>query len=174
MSAIDNRFWMSWVGAAAMAVVSVGLMACNDDDDDATSPVVVVITNQVTGVVTTNVVASAGNNDAAAPNGVAANYAQVAGKWNGVFGSDEGQGHMDLELLQTADAVTGQFYLVNGGSGQVGNASGLVTGDHLVVMLSVNGSAAWIELDGHVNASSTAYIGNWSGSFGTGTFALQK
>ena len=38
----------------------------------------------------------------------------------------------------------------------------------------VRASSGRIELDGHVNASSTAYIGNWSGSFGTGTFALQK
>lgn len=41
-------------------------------------------------------------------------------------------------------------------------------------MLTVNGSPAWIELDGHVNASSSAYIGDWNGTFGSGTFALQK
>jgi len=176
MRALDGRFWMSWVGVAAIVVASGGLVACDDDDDAEVQTVVVVQTNRVTGAVTTNVVAVADGGDAAAaPAGeAAANYAQVAGAWNGVFGSNEGTGHLDLELDQTADAVTGQFYLTNGGPGQVGNATGIVMGDHLVVMLSVSGSDAWIELDGHVNASSTAYLGNWNGSFGAGTFSLQK
>ncbi|NLG34787.1 MAG: hypothetical protein GX548_05485 [Lentisphaerae bacterium] len=184
MSASNHRFWMSWVGAAAMVAASGGLMACSDDDEDGEPQTVVVVqTNRVTGAVTTNVVVVADaddDDDAAAPapeveveNG-AVNVAQVAGEWNGVFQSDEGQGHLDLELIQTADAVAGQFFLANGGAGQVGHATGIVLGDHLVVMLTVNGSDGWIELDGQVNATSSAYTGDWNGSFGTGTFALQK
>ena len=173
MNALKNRFWMKWVGVAMLGVASGGLMACGGDDEEEAPTVVVVITNQVTGVVVTNVAAPAATNNPAAP--VAApSTAQVAGEWNGAFTSDEGTGHLDLDLLQTADAVTGQFFLTNGGPGQVGNATGTVAGDHLVVKLTVTGSPAWIDLDGHVNASSTAYTGNWSGSFGTGTFALQK
>ena len=174
MGACDRRFWMRWAGVLAMTVAGAGLMACNDDDDDPATATVVV-TNQVTGAVTTNAVAvPAGNNDAAAPGGEGAGHASVAGTWNGVFGSDEGQGHLDLELVQAADAVSGQFFLSRGAGGQAGNAAGTVTGDRLVVRLTVNGSAAWIKLDGHVNASSTAYEGNWTGSFGSGAFALQK
>ena len=33
MRALDGRFWMSWVGVAAMVVASGGLVACDDDDD---------------------------------------------------------------------------------------------------------------------------------------------
>ncbi len=174
MNALKNRFWMNWVGVAMLGVASGGLMACGGDDEEEAPTVVVVITNQVTGVVVTNVAAPAATNNPAAPVAAGPSTAQVAGEWNGAFTSDEGTGHLDLDLLQTADAVTGQFFLTNGGPGQVGNATGTVAGDHLVVKLTVTGSPAWIDLDGHVNASSTAYTGNWSGSFGTGTFALQK
>ena len=175
MSALNKRFWMSWASVAVLGLASSGLMACGGGDDEEEAPtVVVVVTNHVTGVVVTNVVAPAATNNPAAPVAEIPSTSQVAGEWNGAFTSDEGTGHLDLDLLQTADAVTGQFFLTNGGPGQVGNATGTVAGDHLVVKLTVTGSPAWIDLDGHVNASSTAYTGNWSGSFGTGTFALQK
>ena len=173
MSALEKRFRMSWVGVALLGIASGGLMACGSDEDESAAAVAGV-TNQVTPEVTTNAVMPTVNNTPDSPAPALPDYAQVAGKWNGVFNSNEGPGHLDLELLQTADAVTGQFFLSSGGHGQVGQATGTVSGDHLTVKLSVTGSAAWIDLDGYVNASSTAYTGNWSGSFGSGSFALQK
>lgn len=105
---------------------------------------------------------------------VAAADLDAAGNWNGVFESDEGNGHLELELEQSGAAVTGQFNLSYEGSNQSGNAAGTLTGDHLVLQLTASGSDASIELDGHLNADGTEYIGTWTGSFGSDDFALQK
>lgn len=105
---------------------------------------------------------------------VAAAALDAAGNWNGVFESDEGNGHLELDLEQSGAAVTGQFNLSYEGANQSGNAAGTLTGDHLVLQLTVGGSDASIELDGHLNADGTEYVGTWTGSFGADDFALQK
>ncbi|MGD9782545.1 MAG: hypothetical protein AB7V14_10400 [Kiritimatiellia bacterium] len=124
-------------------------------------------------------IANVGDEDVVEGEGdVAAAALDVAGNWNGVFESDEGDGHLELELEQSGAVVTGQFNLSYEGSNQSGNAAGTLTGDHLVLQLTVTnfaiGSDASIELDGHLNAAGTEYIGSWSGSFGSDNFALQK
>lgn len=186
--AVDSR-WLYVLGLA-YALSFGGLVGCSDDDDGE---------NSMTGALD-NANASAdeddmageaapaaadeGNAEAVANEGdeevvegegdVAAAALDAAGNWNGVFESDEGNGHLELELEQSGAAVTGQFNLSHEGSNQSGNAAGTLTGDHLVLQLTASGSDAFIELDGHLNADGTEYTGTWTGSFGSDDFALQK
>ncbi len=174
--------WMvprsAWTLGLAVALSCPGLAGCDDDGEDADGDAApAVVTNAVTGAVTTNAVAvtdEAGTADADEPVPGAAALANVAGEWNGSFRGDEGNGHLDLDLRQTDEMVTGQFNLSNGDSNQVGTIAGNIDGRHLVLMLMVPGSGAWIELDGQVNDAVTAYTGTWTGTFGSGDFALQK
>lgn len=175
-----------WMAALALAP----LAGCGDDGDDgddetATTVETVSGTDAATGSetdATTNSEADASTDSQpaadAATNAVVdaveAAVLAVAGEWNGVFNGDEGSSHLDLELRQDGDAVTGQFALSRGGSTQTGNASGSVDGNRLTVGLTVLGSEAWIDLDGQVNAAGTEYVGTWTGTFGDGDFALQR
>ncbi len=95
-----------------MGLASVGLVACDDDDEEATDPAAAT-SAPVTGA------------DAAGGAGAAVAPVPVAGEWNGVFDSDEGQGHLDLELIQMGDAVAGQFFLSNGEAGRWARRRGL-------------------------------------------------
>ena len=164
---------MKWGMGLAVALTCAALAGCDDggDDDGAEAATGVVTTNEVTGAVTTNGVTDA---DGVAPIVEGPVNAAVGGYWNGVFESDEGTGHLELDLDESGDAVTGQFNLSSGGVNQVGNVAGSIEGDHLTLLMLVPGSDAWIELDGYVNANVESYIGTWSGTFGSGDFALQK
>ncbi len=114
------------------------------------------MTNVVTGVVVTNTPAAT---------------LDVAGDWSGVYENQNGSSHVDLQLLQNGDAITGQFAV----GADTGSVSGTLTGDHLITTLSYSNSPKWIKLEGDVNATATVYQGNWTDSLGnSGTFALQK
>ena len=165
----------------AVALAGLGGMGCGGDDDDdgeAAAAEAADVAEAAEGGGATNAVegADAAEAEADAADVVvgALNALAVDGEWNGSFSSDEGNGHLDLDLAQAEESITGQFNLSYGPANQVGNVAGSIDGDHLTLLLTVPGSAAWIELDGHVNAAATSYIGTWTGTFGEGDFALQK
>ena len=165
-----NGRWIWLVGIAALALAFGGPMGCGGGDDDndgdgpGTTTTTVVVTNTVNGTTVTNTVVV--TNTQAVLN--------VAGVWTGNFQTDVGEGQLQLDLDQNGTAIIGQFRIGTGGADQVGNASGSISGDRLVVMLDVTANDRWMELDGHANASATRYIGNLTGFYGQGQFDLHK
>ncbi len=175
MKAGWRKVGWQWGMGLAVALSCAALAAgCDDDDDHDSDEAAAAETDAGGQNAGGGEVAETPDADRDEPAAGAAAVLSVAGEWNGVFGNNEGNGHLELDLRQAEDMVTGQFYLANGGPGQVGQAAGRIDGDCLRLQLTVPGSEAWIELDGRVNADATTYIGQWAGSFGTGNFALQK
>ena len=170
----EERKWFGLVtcGIVALAVAVAGPLGCSDDDDDdggGANTTVVVVTNQVDGTVVTNVVVVTNAPPAADPQ-----VLNVAGTWTGNFQTDIGQGQLQVQLVQAGSDLVGQFRINTGGPDQVGNATGNVSGDRVVLMLDVTANDRWMELDGNANASATIYNGNLTGFYGQGQFALSK
>ncbi len=164
--------WLGLVGAVVLALAAGGPIGCGggDDDDDAAGgggTTTIVVTNVVNGTTVTNTVVVTN-----VPAG--SSILNVVGTWTGNFETDVGTGQLQLQLLQDETTIIGQFRLNTGGADQVGNLSGDIDGDHLVLGLVVTASGLQMELDGHVNAGATSYIGNLSGDWSDGQFALHK
>lgn len=184
---MSRQVRISWLGGVLLgaALACAGPAGCSEDDDDATaSPTTVVVTNQVDGTVVTNIVvpeeAEASNvaagDEAAAPAAVL----NVTGEWNGVMKVTlpmAGEtAHLDLDLTQDGQEITGQFF-VDGEIKGVGRVVGTLEGGDVLWVTLLDGPAGFRahSLEGRVNASSTDYRGTWEtvGEKG-GTFALQK
>lgn len=174
-----------WLGALMVAgLVCAGPAGCSDDDQDAQeeAPTTEVVTNRVDGTVVTNVVApnAEAPNAAAEEEAEAADVLNVAGEWNGVMKVTVPRAgetaHLDLDLIQNGQEISGQFFLNAEMKDIVGRVAGTLEGDNLLVSL-LDGPVGFrpYQLDGRVNASSSEYSGTWEtvGVVG-GTFALQK
>lgn len=164
--------WLGLVGAVVLALAVCGPIGCGggDDDDDAAGgggTTTIVVTNVVNGTTVTNTVVVTN-----VPAG--SSILNVVGTWTGNFETDVGTGQLQLQLLQDETTIIGQFRLNTGGADQVGNLSGDIDGDHVVLGLVVTASGLQMELDGHVNAGATSFIGNLSGDWSDGQFALHK
>jgi hypothetical protein len=172
-----SRKWIWLAGIVTVALACTGPIGCGggddgDGDSDGGSVVggttTVVVTNTVTGTTVTNVVVVT-NAPPAVPSGL-----NVVGTWTGNFQTDVGEGQLQMQLQQQGTTIRGQGRLNTGGADQVGNVTGSISGDHMVLSLTVTASGDSMSLDGHVNSGATSYVGNLDGDWGQGQFSLHK
>lgn len=181
----------SWLKLAGCGSALAGLMVfgigCGGDEGETTT-ILQVVTNAVDGTVTTNVVEVSSEESEEVQDVVVdeeeAALPDVAGEWNGIATDSETRTvyHLELDLEQNEDTVTGQFLFVNTDEGfkLVGNAHGVLSGSQMILVLEgssmlrmrMAGKASYvpIHLSGTVNAAATSYTGSWD----HGPFALQK
>jgi|LSQX01.3.fsa_nt_gb hypothetical protein len=174
-TALRKADWR-WGISLAVALSCAALAGC-DDDDNKNNEAPAAEADAGGGAAENNAGGGGAEAPNAAPNEPAPGAAlSVAGEWNGVITSREGNGHMELDLRQAGDVVTGQFYLTRDGfGGQTGQAAGRLDGNRLRLQLAVRGSDITMDMDGRVNANATSYTGQWAlGALDNGNFALQK
>lgn len=180
MKRMHSEWWLG-IALTVAALALAGPAGCDDDDDDdgGTTTTTVVVTNQVDGTVVTNVVVvtnapAADDLPPAEEEAPPAAVLNVAGTWTGNFTTDIGMGQLQVQVNQAGSNLAGQFRLNTGGADQVGNATGIVIGDQVVLMLDVTANDRWMELNGNANAAATSYIGTLTGTYGQGQFELHK
>lgn len=193
MKADKRVSWLLWMSMLIAVVACLGLAGCDDggggDDGETT---VVVVTNETTGVVTTNVVVVVDDDgadddadiddadaDADADGDEEPAILDVAGTWTGNFSGQDGQGQIQVSVIQDGMTVHVQGRVNTGGPDRLVTSQGTIQGDLLgMTLLFEDNAGDFMVLAGNVNASSTSWEGQFNAQFNdnedTGSFTMHK
>lgn len=179
-------WWVGRLWAAGWIVCAMMLAGCGDGHDDQEEVQTVVVTNVVDGTVVTNVVIvpAPANDTNSNPGAVAPAAWNVTGNWSGTFQEWAGVGraeHMELDLHQNRETVTGQYAAGDRNDPVVGNLTGKLRGDQMTLPIVYRQGGVGLDLSfqGQVTANGTVWKGLWwdrlsASSDSAGTFAFQK